>query len=102
VNNSIFGINTNYSAELPFLTRWVNKLPNIDTDVSNFSFRGELAYLKPDTPKADQFNGESTLYVDDFEGSQTNIDLRSPQSWFLSATPATVTGGKILAKRPMI
>lgn len=95
VNNSIFGINTNYSAELPFLTRWVNKLPNIDTDVpSNFSFRGELAYLKPDTPKADQFNGESTLYVDDFEGSQTNIDLRSPQSWFLSATPATVTGGK--------
>jgi len=90
VNNSIFGINTNFSTELPFLTRWVNKLPNIDTDVpSNFSFRGELAFLQPDTPKADKFNGESTIYVDDFEGSQTNIDLRAPSSWFLSSTPAT-------------
>jgi len=90
VNNSIFGINGNFSTEIPFLTRMANKLPNIDTDVpSNFSFRGELAFLKPDTPKADQFNGESTLYVDDFEGTQTNIDLRAPSAWYLAATPAT-------------
>ena len=88
VNNSIFGFNANYSTEVPFLTRLVNKLPNIDTDVpSNISVRGEIAFLKPDTPKADQFNGESTIYVDDFEGSQTNIDMRSPLSWFLSSTP---------------
>ena len=90
VNNSIFGLNTNFSTEFPFLTRWVNKLPNIDTDVpSNFSFRGEVAFLKPDSPKADKFNGESTIYVDDFEGTQTNIDLRSASSWTLSSTPAT-------------
>lgn len=88
VNNSIYGFNLNYSTEVPFLTRMVNKLPNIDTDVpSNFSFRGEVAFLKPDTPKADQFNGESTLYVDDFEGSQTTIDLRTPSAWSLSSTP---------------
>jgi cell surface protein SprA len=49
----------------------VNKLPNVDTDVpSNLSVRGEVAFLKPDSPKADQFEGESTIYVDDFEGSQ--------------------------------
>jgi cell surface protein SprA len=48
----------------------VNKLPNIDTDV-----RGEIAFLQPDTPKADQFQGESTIYVDDFEGSQSTIDM---------------------------
>ncbi len=88
VNNSIFGLNTNYSTEVPFLTRLVNKLPNIDTDVpSNFSFRGEVAFLKPDTPKADNFGGESTVYVDDFEGTQTSIDLRSPQAWSLSSVP---------------
>ncbi len=88
VNNAIYGFNTNYSTEVPFLTRLVNKLPNMDTDVpSNVSVRGEIAFLKPDTPRADQFNGESTIYVDDFEGSQTNIDMRAPQSWFLSATP---------------
>lgn len=88
VNNTIFGFNTNYATEVPFLTRLVNKLPNMDTDVpSNLSIRGEVAFLKPDTPKADQFNGESTIYVDDFEGSQTTIDMRSPFSWSLASTP---------------
>ncbi|TDE05245.1 cell surface protein SprA [Flavobacterium sandaracinum] len=88
VNNTIFGFNTNFSQEIPFLTRLVNKLPNIDTDVpSNLSVRGEIAFLKPDSPKADQFQGESTIYVDDFEGSQSTIDMRSPYSWSLASTP---------------
>ena len=88
VNNTIFGFNTNFSTEVPFFTRLVNKLPNVDTDVpSNLSFRGEIAFLKPDTPQADKFQGESTIYVDDFEGSQTSIDMRSPFSWTLSSTP---------------
>ncbi len=88
VNNTIFGFNTNYSTEIPFLTRWVNKLPNIDTDVpSSISFRGEFAYLKPGSSKADQFNGEATTYIDDFEGSQSTIDMRSPQSWTLASVP---------------
>lgn len=94
VNNTIFGLNTNFSTEVPFFTRLVNKLPNMDTDVaSNLSFRGEIAFLKPDTPKADKFDGESTIYIDDFEGSQTNIDMRSPLSWFLCSTPEMPTFG---------
>lgn len=89
VNNSIFGLNANYSSELPFLTRLVNKIPNIDTEVpSNISVRAEVAFLKPDTPRADQFNGEQTLYVDDFEGSQSTIDMKSALAWSLSAVPA--------------
>lgn len=88
INNTIFGVNTNYSTEVPFLTRLVNKLPNIDTDVpSNLSFRGEIAYLMPGASKADQFNGEATTYVDDFEGSQSTIDLRTPTSWTLASVP---------------
>jgi len=88
INNSIFGFNTNYSTEVPFLTRLVNKLPNIDTDVpSNLSFRGEIAYLKPGASKADQFNGEATTYIDDFEGSQSTVDLRSVLSWNLASVP---------------
>ncbi len=91
VNNTIFGLNTIYNTEVPFFTRLVNKLPNIDTDVpSNFSFRGEIAYLKPGASKADQFNGEATTYVDDFEGSQTTIDMRSAQGWTLSSAPVTM------------
>jgi len=88
INNTIFGINGNYSTEVPFLTRLVNKLPNIDTDVpSNISVSGEFAYLAPGAPKGTNFNGEATSYVDDFEGSQNAIELKSQQSWFLSSTP---------------
>lgn len=88
VNNNIFGFNTNYSSEVPFLTRLVNKLPNMDTDApSNLSVRGEVAFLQPQTPKNDSFQGEATIYVDDFEGSQSTIDMRSVFAWSLASTP---------------
>jgi cell surface protein SprA len=88
VNNTIVGVNTNFSTEVPFFTRLVNKLPNIETEApSNLSFRGEFAYLFPNAPKASDFNGEPTTYIDDFEGSQSNIDLKSPLSWSLASTP---------------
>ncbi len=88
VNNTIYGLNTSFSSEIPFLTRMANHLPNVDTEVpSNLTFKGEFAYLVPDTPTQDKFNGESTIYVDDFEGAQSNIDLRSPQAWALASTP---------------
>ena len=88
INNTIFGFNGNYSTEVPFLTRLVNKLPNVDTDVpSNLSVRGEFAYLLPGAPKGTDFDGEATAYIDDFEGTQGAIDLLSPLSWYLSSRP---------------
>lgn len=88
INNTILGFNGNYSTEVPFFTRLANKLPNVDTDApSNLSVRGEFAYLLPGAPKGTNFNGEATAYVDDFEGSQNGVDLKSPQAWFLSSRP---------------
>ncbi|MFD2822217.1 cell surface protein SprA [Lacinutrix iliipiscaria] len=88
INNKIFGLNVNYSTEVPFFTRLVNKLPNIDTDVpSNLSVRGEIAALRPGSPKGTDFQGVSTSYIDDFEGSQSAIDLKSAQSWYMSSRP---------------
>ncbi|WP_340155171.1 cell surface protein SprA [uncultured Winogradskyella sp.] len=93
INNTIFGFNGNYSTEVPFLTRLVNKLPNIDTDVpSNLSVRGEFAYLLPGAASGADFNGEATAYIDDFEGTQGAIDLLSPLSWSLASRPLTVNG----------
>lgn len=90
VNNSIFGINGTYSTEIPFLTRMVNKLPNIDTDVaSNLSLRGEFAYLLPGAPKSADFDGEITSYLDDFEGAQSFIDIRSALAWSLASVPSS-------------
>ncbi len=88
VNNTIFGMNGNFSTEVPFLTRLANKLPNIDTDVpSNISLRGEVAYLKPNSPKHADFMGETTTYLDDFEGAQAMIDIRSSLGWSLASVP---------------
>jgi cell surface protein SprA len=93
INNSIYGVNFNYNTTVPFFTRLVNKLPNIDTDVeSNFSLRGEFAYLRPGTPKASDFEGEATSYVDDFEGSQTSISVIDPLSWKLASVPVGYRG----------
>ncbi|APU68692.1 hypothetical protein C723_2918 [Christiangramia flava JLT2011] len=88
INNTILGFNLNYSTEVPFLTRLVNKLPNIDTDVqSNVSVRGEFAYLLPGQPNLSDFDGKATTYIDDFEAAQTSIDINNPLSWELSSAP---------------
>jgi len=94
VNNTMFGFNGNFSTEAPFLTRWVNKLPNIDTDVpSNVSVRGEIAYLLAGSPKNADFEGVATTYIDDFEGSQSTIDVKGALSWSLSSVPAAGVNG---------
>lgn len=41
----------------------------------------------PGASKTDQFNGEATSYIDDFEGSQSTIDMRSPLAWSLASVP---------------
>jgi len=88
INNSIFGLNLNYDTEVPFLTRLVNKLPNIDTDVpSNLSVRGEFAYLQPGAPNVNDFEGRATTYIDDFESAQTSLNINTPLSWYLASVP---------------
>ncbi len=102
VNNTIFGLNSNFSTEVPFLTRMVNKLPNIDTDVpSNVSVRAEAAWLKPNSPKNADFQGETTTYLDDFEGAQTLLDVRGSLAWSLASTPLEFApGGQLSGSSP--
>lgn len=90
INNTMFGLNVDYSTEMPIFTKWANKLPFVDTDVpSNLSVRADLAYLLPGTPSGLDINGQATTYVDDFEASQIPIDLLSPLNWFTASTPLT-------------
>ena len=88
INNTMIGLNVDYSAEMPIFTKWVNKLPFVDTDVaSNISVRADFAYLMPGSPSGIDINGQATSYVDDFEASQIPIDLLSPLNWFTASTP---------------
>ncbi len=86
VNNSMFGLNLSYNNEFMWLTNLFNKIPTVNaTQPSRLSVTAEYARLMPHAQKSGSNRGSS--YVDDFEGAQTGIDLRSPYSWTLASTP---------------
>jgi len=93
VNNTILGAYMTYRSEVPKLTKWTNALPNIDTDVPSYiSVRSEVAYLAPGTPSGIDLEGAATSYIDDFEGAQIPLDVKSPKQWFTAGTPLGQTG----------
>jgi cell surface protein SprA len=84
--NNVIGFDLAYRTDVPFLTKLVDLLPVISTtQKSSFSFTGEFAHLIPGQPKA--INKDGTSYIDDFEGSQSAIDLRSVTTWRLASIP---------------
>ena len=86
INNTIWGANVSYNSEFMWLTNLINRIPTVNaTAPSAINFTGEFAQLLPHQQKSGSTQGSS--YVDDFESSQSGIDLRSPYSWFLSSTP---------------
>ncbi len=87
ISNTIWGVNTSYKTESQFLTTMVDKIPLIDAKkTSSINFFGEFAHLIPGHSRAIKKSG--TAYIDDFEGSETSIDLRLFPNWMLSSTPS--------------
>lgn len=93
MRNTMWGANLSYSAQLPSLTRLLNKLPFLDLDApSSLSVSAEVAQLLPGHYESRYTSGAS--YLDDFEGSRSTIDLLSPYAWVLSSTPeGSLTAG---------
>ncbi len=86
VRNTIIGLDYNYKTDLPFLTTLLDKLPLYSTkEMSSLTTRGEFAKLFPGNAKAIGRSGNS--YIDDFEGSISLIDIRSPGAWILASIP---------------
>ena len=86
VSNTLWGMNTSYSSQLPFLTKLVDALPFIQTKApSRIDFQAEFANLIPGNPRF--LNKRGVSYVDDFENTQTYIDLKAPQAWVLASIP---------------
>ena len=84
--NNILGIDLAWRTDVPFLTKLVDLLPVISTNqTSSISFKGEFAHLIPGQPRA--INKDGTSYIDDFEGAQSAIDLRSVSAWRLASIP---------------
>jgi len=86
VNNTIWGVNMSYNSQFMWLTNLLNKIPTVNAVTpSTISFTGEFAQLVPHKSSTGSNKGSS--YIDDFESTQSGIDLRSPYSWFLASTP---------------
>lgn len=84
--NNVIGADFAIRTDVPFLTKLVDMLPVISTNqMSTFSFTGEVAHLIPGQPRA--INKEGTSYIDDFEASQSAIDLKSVTAWRLASIP---------------
>jgi cell surface protein SprA len=86
INNTIWGVDFTYTKNAPLLTRWADKLPIYSTkEKSSFTVEGEFAQLIPGNPGA--IGKDGTAYLDDFEGSQSTIDMKTVSQWKLASTP---------------
>lgn len=95
INNRIFGLDYNYSQEVDWLTRALDKLPFYSTKTpSKISFTTELAALKPGHSKAINGGqeGNGVVSIDDFEGTATPIYLDIETEWTLASTPLRFKG----------
>lgn len=89
IRNTMYGLDVNYFAQSRQLTRWLNRLPFYNTrEVSTITGYAETAVLKPGHAKQIGKGSSGTIYIDDFEGTAGNIDIRYPvTSWALASTP---------------
>lgn len=93
IANTMWGLNGQFTKDAPYLTRAVDAIPFIDTKApSNITVQGEFAQLVPGSPRGIEIDGEATTYLDDFESSQTTINIMAPQAWRLASTPAGQPG----------
>jgi len=86
VNNTILGMDFTWQTESKLLTKFLDKLPFYSTTAESLiDLSAEGAYLIPGHSRA--IGEQGNAYIDDFEGSQSTIDIRSVSRWFLASTP---------------
>jgi cell surface protein SprA len=100
IRNAMYGLDANYRRDMPRLTKFLNKLPFYSTTApSSINAYGEVAFLKPGHAPQIGRGSNGVIYIDNFEGSKSDIDLRFPPiSWGLASTPfgATDQNGTVL------
>jgi cell surface protein SprA len=87
ISNTVWGLNSTYKTESQWLTNALDKIPFLKVkEPSRIAINGEFANIIP---------GHSSVinnyvYLDDFESTNTGIDIRYPTSWKLASTPSDV------------
>ena len=89
VRNTMYGVDVDYRNDIPRLTKWLDKLPFYSTrTMSSITAFGEAAILDPGHAKQIGKGNEGVIYIDDFEGTRSGVDLRFPLiNWTLASIP---------------
>ena len=86
ISNLMLGMNASYNTNSGLLTKVANLLPFHKTnEVSKIAVEAEYAKLIPGHPKS--ITTQGAVYLDDFEGAQTPISLKSFVGWSMASTP---------------
>ena len=94
INNHMYGLDMDFSSEVPWVTRMVDKLPFLSTNVpSNLNITAEVAVLDPSHSGAINLNNDDggVVSIDDFEGAVSGFPLSSQalNIWNLASVPQT-------------
>lgn len=92
IRNTMYGLDIDYRSDWPRLTKWLDKLPFYSTKaMSSITAYAEGALLDPGHAKqinASKNDKGGQVYIDDFEGTRSSIDLRFPLiNWNLASVP---------------
>ncbi|MDY5857900.1 MAG: cell surface protein SprA [Porphyromonas sp.] len=86
ISNLLWGAQLNWQQSLPSLQRFLTRLRLNNPQVpSQIKLQLEGAQLRPGRYNRRGYDNYS--YIDDFDNSSSDIDLRSPQLWHLASTP---------------
>ena len=107
IRNSMYGLDFDYRNDFPKMTKLLNKLPFYHTKaMSSITAYGEAAVLDPGHAKEIGKGDQGSIYVDDFEGTRSSIDLRFPLiSWTLASVPQKApdrTGAELFPESALI
>ena len=87
LKNTLWGLNMAWKHESQWLTNMLDYLPGLHvTQPSRINFTAEFAQLIAGV--SNQVQG-SASYIDDFESSESGIDIKSPSAWMLSGIPSS-------------
>ncbi|HEU0110894.1 MAG TPA: cell surface protein SprA [Flavisolibacter sp.] len=102
IRNTMYGVDFDYRNDFPRMTKWLNKLPFYSTRaMSSISAYGEAAVLDPGHASQIGKGGEGVIYIDDFEGTRSTVDLRFPLiSWTLASVPYESPDGNMVEQFP--
>ena len=95
LSNTIWGMNSTFKSDWQWLTNAIDKLPLINAKApSSIAFSGEFAQLIPGHNKSiNQDESKAGVsYIDDFEGTESSINIKNPSSWALASTPKISDG----------